>query len=138
MPNYKDYNNQLHFIESGEYINLLPAGCIEITDAEADAIRLAAIPVPTQAEILAAYTAAIQARLDDFAKTRGYDGILPACTYATSSVPKFAAEGQYAEEARDATWAKSYEILAAVEAGTRPMPTIDEIMLELPLLAWPV
>jgi hypothetical protein len=52
-------------------------------------------------------------------------------------VPKFKAEGQYAVEARDATWAKCYEVLAAVEAGTRPMPTLDELLAELPVLSWP-
>ena len=46
MPHYKDYNNQVHFIESGEFINLLPAGCVEITDEEADAIRVANTPIP--------------------------------------------------------------------------------------------
>ncbi|MDR2489019.1 MAG: hypothetical protein LBD42_05975 [Desulfovibrio sp.] len=84
-----------------------------------------------------AFTAAIQSRLDAFAQTRGYDGILSAATYATSTVPKFAAEGQYAVEARDATWAKGYEILDAVLSGQRPMPTIEEVMEELPPLAWP-
>lgn len=138
MPHYKDYNNQLHFIESGEFINLLPAGCVEISDQEADAIRLAAIPAPTQAEILATYTAAIQVHLDDFAKSRGYDGILSACTYASSTVPKFASEGQCCVNARDNTWAASYTILADVESATRTMPTIAEMLAELPLLAWPV
>lgn len=94
-------------------------------------------PIPTTAEIIATYTAAIQKRLDDFARTRNYDGILSAATYATSVVPKFKAEGQYAVEARDAAWAKGYEILAAVEAGTRPLPTLEALAAELPALAWP-
>lgn len=108
-----------------------------------------AAPKPSQAKIdalggeiekeimISSYTAEMQKRLDDFARTRNYDGILSAATYATSSVPKFAAEGQYAVEARDATWAKGYEILAAVEAGTRAAPTLDELAAELPALAWP-
>lgn len=94
-------------------------------------------PPPTVAEIIATYTAEIQKRLDDFARTRNYDGILSAATYATSAVAKFKAEGQYAVEARDATWAKGYEILAAVEAGTRVTPTLGELAAELPVLAWP-
>lgn len=82
---------------------------------------------------------AAQIRLDVFARTRNYDGILSAATYATSTVPKFQQEGQYAVEARDQTWAKLYEILAEVEAGTRPVPTsYADIEPELPVLAWPV
>jgi len=79
-----------------------------------------------------------QQRLDDFARTRGYDGILSAATYATSAVPKFAAEGQYCVETRDATWARLYAILAEVEAGRRPAPNgFADIEGELPSLAWP-
>lgn len=85
----------------------------------------------------ATFAAAVQARLDDFAKTRGYDSILSACTYATSTVPKFAAEGQAAVNLRDATWAKCYKVMAEIQAGTRLMPTLSELMLELPVLAWP-
>ena len=87
--------------------------------------------------LIAEYTGAVQKHLDDFARTRGYDNIMSAATYATSTVPKFKAEGQYAVEARSATWAKCYEVLAAVEAGSRPMPTLDELLAELPVLKWP-
>lgn len=81
---------------------------------------------------------ATQARLDDFARTRSYDGILSACTYATSSVPKFQAEGQYCAVAREETWATLYTILAEVEAGVYPMPTsFADIEPELPALVWP-
>jgi len=94
-------------------------------------------PPPTLDEIQKQFTDAIQGRLDAFAQTRGYDGILSAASYATSTIPQFRAEGQYAVEARDLTWANGYEILGAVLAGERPMPTIEEVFAELPDLAWP-
>lgn len=81
---------------------------------------------------------ATQKRLDDFAQTRRYDGILSLCTYATSANPKFRQEGQYGVEARDATWAKLYQMLDEVQAGTRPTPIgYADIEGELPALVWP-
>lgn len=82
--------------------------------------------------------ARVQQRLDAFVATRGYDSILSACTYATSPVPRFAAEGQCAVNSRDATWATLYTILAEVQAGTRPVPMgIEDIADDLPPLTWP-
>ena len=139
MPFYKSPNNSVHSLSEVDIDNggelLLPAGSVEITDAEAETLQ--APPPPSPQEIIAQYTTAVQLRLDVFFQTRGYDGILSAATYATSSVLKFQAEGQYAVEARDATWAKCYEILAAVEGGTSPMPTEAELLAELPALVWP-
>ena len=78
-----------------------------------------------------------QARLDTWAQSRGYDGILSACTYATSQIPRFQAEGQHCVDLRDQTWARLYEILAEVEAGTRPVPlSLAEIEADLPALTW--
>jgi hypothetical protein len=94
--------------------------------------------VPTADEIQASVVLATQARLDDFARTRAYDGILSACTYATSSIPKFADEGQAAVDARDSTWAVLYTIMAEVLAGTRPMPaSFADVEPLLPALVWP-
>lgn len=79
-----------------------------------------------------------QHRLDAFAQTRYYDGILSACSYATSTVPKFKSEGQYCVEARDATWAALYQTLADVEAGVRPAPSdFADVESSLPTLTWP-
>lgn len=90
-------------------------------------------------DIHSVVVAATQKRLDDFARTRNYDGILSLCTYATSTNPTFAKEGQYGVNMRDATWAKLYEMLAEVEAGIRPVPTgYVDIEAELPVLGWPV
>jgi hypothetical protein len=103
--------------------------------------RDAYIALKTQERALAVKNQIIDAtqkRLDDFAQTRNYDGILSACTYATSAVPKFATEGQYCVEVRDTTWAALYDILEEVQAGTRPKPQgYADIEAHLPVLTWP-
>lgn len=94
--------------------------------------------VPSPAQLLEMVTAAAQERLDAFARTRAYDGILSVCSYAADDpLPRFAAEGQRARVLRSATWAALYEMLAQVEAGTRPVPaSFAEIEPELPALTW--
>lgn len=106
--------------------DLTPEQCAEVDAANAKALQEGIVT-------------ATQKRLDDFAQTRAYDGILSACTYSTSPTAKFATEGQYCVEMRDATWAMLYQIMAEVEAGTRPMPTgYADIEPDLPALVWPV
>lgn len=51
MPIYKDSNNQLHSLDSSDYEHLLPADCVEISDAEAEEIRAAAILPPSSDEV---------------------------------------------------------------------------------------
>lgn len=128
--------------------NRLTQNCIELTPVyvndrweqnwtvvSASAAEIAARKQALQDDIVAQ----TQGRLDAFARTRQYDGILSACTYASSPTPKFAAEGQYCVAQRDATWAKLYEMLAEVEAGTRPIPSgYQDIEPELPALVWPL
>lgn len=81
---------------------------------------------------------ATQARLDSFAQTRGYDGILSACSYVPSTVEKFRIEAEYCVQSRDVTWQKLYDILDDVQTGTRPMPSgYSDIENELPELTWP-
>lgn len=100
-------------------------------------VMLKPVPQQTPEQIIADYASRIQRRLDAFARTRGYDNILSACTYANSTVPQFAAEGKYVMEARDSTWVAAISILEAVQSGARPMPTWDEVEAELPALMWP-
>jgi hypothetical protein len=89
-------------------------------------------------QIKTSITSDTQQRLDTFASTRGYDGILSACTYATSTIDKFKIEGQYCVNMRDATWMVLYSIMADVQAGNRPMPmSYADVESELPDLEWP-
>lgn len=93
----------------------------------------------TPDQIKAIIVQAAQERLDAFARTRNYDGILSACTYASDPDPVFAAEGQWCIAKRGATWATLYSILTEGQAGTRPIPTgFADIEAELPDLSWPV
>ena len=52
--NYKDLENNLHFLDSTEFEHLLPVGCVQITDDEADSIRLSKVVPPTYSELRAA------------------------------------------------------------------------------------
>jgi hypothetical protein len=108
------------------------------TVAEQEAAAIAADTAAKNEALFKSIQTQTQQRLDAFAQTRLYAGILSLCTYATSTNPKFQAEGQYGVEARDSTWATLYQILAEVEAGTRPIPAgYDDIEPELPVLQWP-
>jgi len=78
-----------------------------------------------------------QQRLDNFAKTRGYDNIVVACTYATSANSVYRTEGQRCVDLRDAVWAALSTIFAAVDAKQREMVSnIHELDAELPELTW--
>ena len=94
-------------------------------------------PAPSQAELLSMFKAAIQKYLDEFAATREYDNILSAASYAIGTDDAFRLEGQYATKMRDEVWKKGNQILADVLGGKRPMPTVEEVVSELPVLDWP-
>ena len=89
-----------------------------------------------QAKLIADFTNLVQNYLDTKVKERNYDNILSLCTYATSTNPAFAKEGQAGVVWRDSVWAKCYAILAEVKAGTRATPTEEELLAELPLFTW--
>jgi hypothetical protein len=52
MPHYKAPDNSLHFLDDDSFVHLLPAGSVQITDEEAEALRPA--HTPTYAEKRAA------------------------------------------------------------------------------------
>lgn len=141
-------------LEEGVY--LIPGNCLEVAPPMPNEGQFVVqvegqwelrdivkeVPPPpverTQQEVADDFTAAIQQRLDAFAQTRHYDGILSACTYAASQVSRFRNEGQACVNLRDATWAAAYAILEQVQAGRRPMPDdLADIEADLPALEWP-
>ena len=93
-----------------------------------DAVAIDARAVEQQQKSL---EQAVQSHLDSKARERGYDNIVSACSYATST-GTFGTEGQAYVEWRDSVWTYCYNVLSQVQAGTRVAPTIDELIAELP------
>lgn len=60
--NYKDLQNNLHFIEPS-FAHLLPEGCVQITEEEAEALRPKP-PVPTYKDLRAQAYPSIPDQLD--------------------------------------------------------------------------
>lgn len=74
----------------------------------------------------------IQAYLDTKAKEFRYDNMMSARSYAGYTNP-FQAEAQNLAVWASNCWVKAGEIEVAVKAGDRDMPTIDEVLAELPV-----
>jgi hypothetical protein len=80
-------------------------------------------------------TVAVQAHLDAAAQARGFDDIKSAVTYADEpTVPSFQSDGRRFRAWRSLSWQKCYEVMAAVKDGTRPIPSSNELISELPEL----
>ena len=93
-------------------------------------------PAKTPAQIIEGFKAAIQSTLDEAARANGYDDIVSACSYAGYE-NVFQAEAVAFGQWRANVWAYGYAELDKVIAGTRPVPTIPEILAELPALVLP-
>ena len=85
-----------------------------------------------KANTLQAMESAIQEYIDSQAKNRGYDSIVSACSYA-GYTNEFQTEAVSLGVWRSAVWTKAYQVQADVEAGTIPMPTVDELIAMLPI-----
>lgn len=92
-------------------------------------------PEPTPEELFNTVTklfeAAVQKELDDDAIAKGYDNIISACSYAGAPNP-FQTEAKAFIARRGNAWAYCYSELVKIKNGTREMPTIEQIISELP------
>lgn len=78
----------------------------------------------------------VQRHLDSVATTKGYDSLISAASYATSSNTKFKADGIAAIKWRDAVWAVCHSALNDAKSGVKTIPTEGELLTSLPTLNW--
>ena len=89
-------------------------------------------------QVAASYERAVQEQLNATAVAAGYDDIGTVVSYAEEpAVPKFQNDGIAFRKWRSLVWAHAYEQLDAVKSGEREQPTVDEFLLELPVLELP-
>lgn len=108
--------------------------------------QIVAVPEPTTEEqetsLKKEYTSLIQSILDAEAYKLGYTGpgesvegaCLSVCSYDDTGVEKFDREGRQFKRWRSAVWNRGYELLDEVKAGTRVVPTPEELPGLLPKL----
>ncbi|MBR5172076.1 MAG: hypothetical protein IKW14_01615, partial [Phascolarctobacterium sp.] len=56
--------------------------------------------------------------------------------YTDSPNPKYAQEAKAVKDWNTAVWDKCWDILAEVKEGKRAVPTLEEVIAELPVLVW--
>ena len=88
MPHYKDTQNKLHWLDSSEHESYLPVGSVQITDAEAEALR--PVYTPTYAEKRAAEYPPMTDYLDGVVKgdQAQIDAYIAACLAVKAKYPK--------------------------------------------------
>lgn len=93
--------------------------------------------VETAEEIQKRLTDGVQNWMDNIVQERNYDNVHTCVgTYLYSPIEKFRLEAEVVRDWVSYVWAKCYEILAQVEAGERDIPTLEEVIAELPVLVW--
>ncbi len=97
---------------------MLRAGCVAITDVQAQAIQNQPM---TLAEALVVLTAAVQTRPDTTAQDSGYDSIASCASYINSGVEQWAADATAAIAWRDAVWQACFTQWRAAKSETNPV-----------------
>ena len=89
-------------------------------------------------ETLDDYKQAIQAHIDAVARANDYDNGVSLAGYKGSAVEAYAADAEAFTTWRDPLWLTVFGILADVQSGAIPQPTIPELIAMLPAPPWPV
>ena len=132
---YKDNYDLTEYSKCAEWCNNNNA-TIEDKGEYYECVVIPPPPPPTIDELKQGLINAVQTYMDETAQTRGYDSIASACSYGLSTVQKFREEATACISWRDNVWNYCYEQLALFESGQRDVPTVEQLIAELPTLEW--
>ena len=85
---------------------------------------------------IAEIKSAVQQTLDLKAKEKDYDTAVSLASYVTSTDDEFNEQANRFIAWRDQCWRKCFEIIGLFNNGDIPMPTVGEVLRQLPTLDW--
>jgi hypothetical protein len=82
------------------------------------------------------FEAALDNHINQVAKAKGYDNRISCALRAGYDSP-WKAEGDAFAKWMDACYTAAYQIMTDVADGKRQIPTINEMLAEMPVMVWP-
>ena len=124
--------------------NYIPIEDTDVSDINGWIYRKELCPHKTQEQIqqelvnrrIAEIKAAVQNTLDLKAKEKDYDTAVSLASYVTSTDDEFHEQANRFIAWRDQCWRKCFEIIGLFNNGDIPMPTVGEVLRQLPTLDW--
>jgi hypothetical protein len=106
-----------------------------VSEAElSDVLRRYGLQIP--APTLADYKGALQAHIDAVAHAKDYDSGISLAGYKGSPVAEYADDAAAFLAWRDPLWPFVFQIMAGVQTGVIPQPSIAELIAMLPAPPW--
>lgn len=90
-----------------------------------------------RAETIDDYKNAVQSHIDNVARAKDYDSGVSLAGYKGSAVEAYAADADAFTTWRDPLWLTVFGVLADVQSGAIPQPSIDQLISMLPEPPWP-
>lgn len=75
--------------------------------------------------------------IDTTAKSKGYDNTLSITSYVSSTNELWKAEAETFISWRDSVLAWAYSNFVDIQAGIKPIPTLEELKEAIPQIIWP-
>ena len=124
--------------------NYIPIKDTDISDINNWIYKKELCPHKTQEQIqqelvnqrIAQIKSAVQNTLDLKAKEKDYDTAVSLASYVTSTDDEFHEQANRFIAWRDQCWRKCFEIIGLFNNGDIPMPTVGEVLRQLPTLDW--
>jgi len=88
-------------------------------------------------DFLSAYLAQLRGLIDGVARQKNYDDAISCVSYVSSSDLKWRIEAETFSAWRDAVWNYLYAQQVLILNKSRPIPSIEELNAELPVISWP-
>lgn len=82
------------------------------------------------------YSNVIQEHIDSVAQSKEYADGTSLATYIISKNPKWKSEAEIFVDWRDSVWTYVFDTLKKVQSGQMPAPSIEELILQLPVIRW--